>query len=138
MPRLLVIAAALALATSIGCAQTTASPQSSAPTAASCQALPAALRGCEAITCNEPHPFVRSFTMEHRVAGPDGDRCGYTQRMPGDMSMSCRLSEEGRNEMAAQVEEMARGNLSGGTGRQNAMTRECEVRDSSGTVVPWG
>ena len=139
MSKLTLILAALALTVVAACAQTAASPQPASPTvAATCQALPDALRGCAPMTCGQPHPFVRSFTIEHRVVGPDGDRCGYSQTMPGEMTMTCRFTEAGRAEMAAQVEAMERGSLSGGTGQQSAMTRDCEVRDSSGSVVPWG
>jgi len=81
---------------------------------------------------------MRSFLIDHRVAGSEGDRCVYTQTVPGNMLMACRLTPEGRMELAGLIREMERGNFSGGTGRQSAMTRECEVRDSDGVVIPWG
>jgi hypothetical protein len=81
---------------------------------------------------------MRTFTIDHRVTGLEGERCGYTQSVPGDMSMTCRFTPEGRTEMAELILEMERGNLSGGTGQQSVLTRECEVRDRDGNVLPWG
>jgi hypothetical protein len=107
--------------------------------AAACAALPEALRGCAPATCQQPHPFMRSFTITHTVSGPDEAACAYTQSMPGDMVMSCRFSEAGRAEFALEVEEMLAGRMSGSTSAPaSATTRECEVRDRNGNLVPWG
>ncbi|MEZ5958372.1 MAG: hypothetical protein R3C27_14300 [Hyphomonadaceae bacterium] len=140
--RRLLFTAVVTGAIAAACAQT--SPVTPLPTPAtvtapeSCPALADAMERCTPAACSQRHPFMRAFQIEHRVAGPEGDRCVYSQTMPGDMLMTCRFSAEGRAEMAGLVREMERGNLSGGTGQQNAMTRECEVRDSNGAVIPWG
>lgn len=137
MRALLIAAAGLS---AVACAPTADNPgatQSAAPPGVGCGALAQSLRACAPASCRQPHPFVPSFIIEHRVMGSDGAVCAYSQSMPSDMSMSCRFSPEGRAEMAHVIEEMERGNLSGGTGRQSAMTRECTVHDSSGGIVPW-
>ncbi|MBX3429152.1 MAG: hypothetical protein KF779_06200 [Hyphomonadaceae bacterium] len=103
-----------------------------------CVALAEALRTCAPASCQQRHPFVGTFMIEHRITGMDGETCGYTQSMPGDMSMRCRFTPGGRSEMADLIVEMQRGNFSGGTGQQNVLTRECEVRDRDGNVLPWG
>lgn len=137
--RRLFVVTVLGGAIAAACAQTGA-PPATPPVAAdmSCQALAEAMEGCAPAACNQQHPFMRSFQIEHRVVGLVGDRCAYSQTMPGDMLMTCRFTPEGRGEMAGLIRQMERGNLSGGTGQQNAMTRECEVRDSTGAVIPWG
>lgn len=137
--RRLFVVTVLGGAIAAACAQTGA-PPATPPVAAdmSCQALAEAMEGCAPAACSQRHPFMRSFQIEHRVVGLEGDRCAYSQTMPGDMLMTCRFTPEGRGEMAGLIRQMERGNLSGGTGQQNAMTRECEVRDSTGAVIPWG
>lgn len=102
-----------------------------------CGGLPEALRQCAPETCAQPHPFVPGFEISHRVEGLLGEACAYRQSMPAEMSMSCQLSAAGREEMAHLVEEMAQGRMSGGTGRDTVTTRECQVRDRSGAVIPW-
>jgi hypothetical protein len=137
MIRQIVILAVFGAAAAAACAQTGANPQA-APTAGNCQAFTEALRGCAPASCDQRHPFAPGFTITHRVTGTDGEHCAYTQSMPDDMSMSCSFTPAGREEMAGLIEDMGRGNFSGGTGQQNAMTRECVVRDGSGTPIPWG
>lgn len=136
--RRLFVVTILAGGIAAACAQTGSQPATPVAAAMSCTALAEAMEGCAPATCRQQHPFMRSFQIEHRVAGPDGVRCAYSQTMPGDMLMTCRFTLEGRAEMAGLIREMERGNLSGGTGRESAMTRECEVRDSKGEVIPWG
>ncbi len=137
--RMLFFVTILGGAIAAACAQTGAEPTPASVAAPlSCPALADAMEGCAPAACNQQHPFMRSFQIEHRVVGLVGDRCAYSQTMPGDMLMTCRFTPEGRGEMAGLIRQMERGNLSGGTGQQNAMTRECEVRDSSGAVIPWG
>ncbi|MEZ5960813.1 MAG: hypothetical protein R3C30_10380 [Hyphomonadaceae bacterium] len=137
MQRLLVIGV-LSGALAAACAQTASQPTPGAQASVSCPAFADAMERCAPAACSQRHPFMRSFQIDHRVSGLEGDRCAYTQTMPGDMLMTCRFTPEGRAEMAGQIREMERGNLSGGTGRDSAMTRECEVRDSNGVVIPWG
>lgn len=132
---------ALAIGLLIGA--TLAAPALSQPDqpliAPECAALPEALRGCTPASCQQPHPFLRNFMITHAVAGPDGEACGYSQTMPGEMAMACRFSEAGRSEYAGVVEEMLAGRMSGATSApESAMTRECEIRDRNGAVVPWG
>lgn len=137
MQRLLLVVVVLSGVIAAACAQTGAQPTLPAAPV-SCPALADALERCAPAACSQQHPFMRSSQIEHRVAGPEGDRCVYTQTMPGDMLMTCRFTPEGRTEMSGLIREMERGNFSGGTGRQSAMTRECEVQDSNGAVIPWG
>jgi hypothetical protein len=134
--RRLAIAIVLAGVIGAACAQTGSGSQSLG--AGGCPALADALRGCAPASCRHAHPLVATFTIEHRVTGLDGAHCGYTQTVPGDMLMSCRFTADGRSEMAELITEMVRGNLSGGTGRESVVTRECEVRDRDGTLLPWG
>lgn len=136
--RTLFVVAVCGGAIAAACAQTGSPPPTPVAAAMSCPALAEAMEGCAPAACSQQHPFMRSFQIEHRVVGPDGDRCAYSQTMPGDMLMTCRFTPEGRTEMAGLIGEMERGNLSGGTGRESAMTRECQVRDSNGDVIPWG
>ncbi len=140
MQRLLT-ATVLTLAIVAACAQTGPGPTPSTTAAASpvtCSALAEQLENCVPAACSQRHPLVRSFQIDHRVAGPEGDRCAYTQTVPGDMLMTCRFTAEGRAEMAGLIRQMERGDLSGGTGRESVLTRECEVRDRDGTPLPWG
>lgn len=132
-----------------GCAPQ-APPQRGAALAAQatahCGALGEALRACAPASCSQPHPLVSSFTIEHRVVGRDGEACAYTQSVPGDMAMSCQLSEAGRSDLASQLDDLLSGSQSSFSFRfstadppqDNTMTRECVLRDRGGNVIPWG
>jgi hypothetical protein len=90
--------------------------------------------------------LVSGFTVEHRVVGQHAEGCAYTQSVPDDMVMSCRLSDVGRSDMASQLEDMLSGRQRSFSFRfstadppqDNAMTRECILHDRSGTIIPWG
>lgn len=136
------------MAIAASCAPHTSSgydPEPGAPTA-SCLQFADALRACAPASCGQPHPLVSGFTIEHRVVGQQAGGCAYTQSMPGDMVMSCRLSESGRSEIASQLEDTLSGRRQSFSFRfstadppqDNTMTRECILRDRSGTIIPWG
>ncbi|HEY9143683.1 MAG TPA: hypothetical protein VIM90_06590 [Arenimonas sp.] len=95
-------------------------------------AFAAALEACVPASHRSPHPFVRGFVIEHQISGIDGDTCGYSQTMPGDMRMECKLDQPGRAGLAAEFRELAEGRMSGGTGEQPAWTGGCEVVTADG------
>ncbi|MBW8366358.1 MAG: hypothetical protein K0M70_00655 [Arenimonas sp.] len=95
-----------------------------------------ALEGCTASTHAAPHPFVKGFTIEHRITGEADGACGYSQTMPGDMRMECRLSDAGRSGLAGEFREQAQGRMSGSTREQPAWTRECEIVGRDGKRTP--
>ncbi|MGE0047112.1 MAG: hypothetical protein AB7J28_09670 [Hyphomonadaceae bacterium] len=108
-----------------------------------CEALAASLEeGCAPASCTQPHPLMRNFTIEHRVTGEESGACAYAQTMPGNMTMQCRFSAEGRAELAAQLREAAQSQSFSFSTRdpeaENYLTRECEIRDQAGRVIPWG
>jgi len=134
----LLFAPALALA-----AEPAAEPAPSTETpateaAAGDLAFAASLEACVVASHQSPHPFVNGFVIEHAVSGIDGEHCGYSQTMPGNMQMQCRLSDSGRNALAAEFREMAAGRMSGGTGEQPDWTRECEIVTADGKRMPMG
>ena len=92
-----------------------------------------AVSACTAATHETPHPFVRGFTIQHTVVGKDGDACKYSQTMPGDMRMECRLGEEGQAALAHEYHELAAGRMSGGTSSKPARMDDCEIVDKAGT-----
>src|SRR5688572_25036572 len=100
------------------------------------RAFAEALVGCRPATHEGPHPFVKGFVIEHRITGESGDVCGYTQTMPGGMTMDCRLSADGRAALAAEFRELAEGRMSGGTGSPPGWTRECEIVTRDGKRMP--
>lgn len=111
----------------------------SAPDAAADSlAFAASLEACVAASHRSPHPFVKGFLIEHEIRGIEGDQCAYSQTMPGDMRMECKLGEEGRHGLAEEFREMAQGRMSGGTGEQPAWTRDCEIVTADGKRMPLG
>ena len=130
----------------VACAPTSAGT-ATAPVATlqgGCTAFPDALRACAPSSCGQPHVFAPNFTIEHRITGIEDNACVYTQSMPGEMTMACRLSESGRDELATDMEEFQRtGELSFSFSTEDptpetAMTRECQIRDRDGNIIPWG
>ena len=95
-------------------------------------AFAAALEACVPASHRSPHPFVRNFVIEHQISGIDGETCGYSQTMPGDMRMECKLDQAGRVGLAAEFRELAEGRMSGGTGEQPAWTGGCDVVTADG------
>ena len=95
-------------------------------------AFAAALEACVPASHQSPHPFMRDFVIEHSISGMDDQLCGYSQTMPGDMRMECKLDEPGRVGLAAEFRELAEGRMSGGTGEQPAWTGGCEVITADG------
>lgn len=93
---------------------------------------------CEAASHQQPHPFVRDFTIEHAVTGEADGRCGYTQSMPGGMRMECALSEAGREGLAADFREMAEGRMSGSTNTEKPWADECEIVTADGKRLKIG
>lgn len=96
---------------------------------ADCSGLADALRNGATIVCLAP--AERGFVAEHRFRCDDNAPCIYTRTLPGNLTVWCRFSQEGREAFAASVEAQANGPISG------AAARECEVRDGEGAVVPW-
>ncbi|KFL37760.1 hypothetical protein [Arenimonas donghaensis] len=101
-------------------------------------AFAASLEACVVASHQSPHPFVSGFVVEHAVSGIEGEHCGYSQTMPGGMRMECRLSQAGRNGLAAEFREVAAGRLAGGTAEQAAWTRECDIITADGKRMPLG
>ena len=95
-------------------------------------AFAAALEACVPASHRSPHPFVRDFVIEHEISGIDGETCGYSQTMPGNMHMACKLDQPGRVGLAAEFRELAEGRMSGGTGEQPGWTSGCEVVTADG------
>lgn len=106
--------------------------QAAADPAAANLAFAAALEACVPASHQSPHPFMRDFVIEHSISGMDDQLCGYSQTMPGDMRMECKLDGPGRVGLAAEFRELAEGRMSGGTGEQPAWTGGCEVITADG------
>lgn len=117
-----------------------AEPAPASPAAAAEIADPAAFAGaleaCTASSHAAPHPFMKGFTIQHSITGETDGSCGYSQTMPGDMRMECRLSDAGRSGLAGEFREQAQGRMSGSTGQQPAWTRECEIVAKDGKRTP--
>src|SRR5687768_13410726 len=62
-----------------------------------------ALNSCTAAKAATPHPLMKSFTVEHTIAGARESGCDYRQTMPGKMMMACTLSVEGRKALATEM-----------------------------------
>ncbi|WP_374602525.1 hypothetical protein [Arenimonas sp.] len=136
----LVLLSPLALAATAGPAAP-ASPAAgvaAADPAAAHLAFAAALEACVPASHQSPHPFVRDFVIEHAITGLDEGLCGYSQTMPGEMRMACRLDEAGRAGLAAEFRELAEGRMQGGTGEQPAWTGSCEVLTPDGGRMKLG
>ena len=101
-------------------------------------AFAAALDACVPATHQTPHPFVRGFVIEHAITGENDGRCDYTQSMPGNMHMACRLTDAGRAGLAKEFRELAEGRMSGGTGQQPVWTADCEIVAADGKRTPMG
>lgn len=95
-----------------------------------------ALDACTVATHEGPHPFVRGFTIQHRIVASSDKGCEYTQTMPGDMHMACLLSDAGRAGLAEEMRRQAGGKLSGSTSQQPAWTSECEIVTKDGKRMP--
>lgn len=95
-----------------------------------------ALEACTAASHAAPHPFMKGFTIQHSITGEKDGACSYSQTMPGDMRMECRLTDAGRNGLAGEFREQAQGRMSGGTGKQPAWTGECEIVSKDGKRSP--
>ena len=127
----------LALATATIATAGEPAPDGSGPGAAD-RAFAEAIEACRAASHQAPHPFVRGFTIEHVVAGEQDGACAYSQTMPGEMRMECKLSKEGRAGLAAEFLAMAEGRMSGSTSAQPAWTGECEILTKDGKRLPMG
>lgn len=126
----------LALATA---AATAGEPAPAAPEpGAADRAFAEAIEACRAASHQAPHPFMRGFTIEHVVAGEQDGACAYSQTMPGEMRMECKLSKEGRAGLAAEFLAMAEGRMSGSTASQPAWAAECEILTKDGKRLPVG
>lgn len=97
-----------------------------------------ALDTCTAAKAATPHPLMRSFTVEHTIAGLNAGACDYRQTMPGKMTMVCALSPEGRKVMAAEMSVYAKGGqMSGSTSAAKpTWWSECQLEMPDGKRQP--
>lgn len=102
------------------------------------RAFAEAVEACRAASHQGPHPFMKGFTIDHVVAGEQDGACAYSQTMPGEMRMECKLSKEGRAGLAAEFHALAEGRMSGSTSAQPAWTGECEIITKDGKRLPMG
>lgn len=118
-------------------AQAPAQPPVPAP-ADAVRAFADALDTCTAGKVATAHPLMRSFVVEHTIAGEKDASCGYSQTMPGKMTMECKFSAAGRKAMAGELRaSVAGGPMRGGTSQaQPEWAKECEIVTASGTRSP--
>lgn len=125
------IAAAAVLAALMGAPATALTTQPWPETQPTCSALPSALRSGATLVCTDTVTPERSFEAEHRLRCDEAGLCFYTQTMPGNMTLWCRFSPEGREAYAQTIETRADGPIRG------IMARECELRDSAGAIISF-
>jgi len=99
-----------------------------------------ALAACEPAALRIPHPLVRPFFVVHTVHGEKDGRCRYDQTMPGDMTMECAFTPEGRKAMVEEIRKLAGDAILQGStkGPQPAWTKDCEIVTKDGTRTPFG
>ena len=69
------------------------------------QKLVDAIKNCEdGFALEQKHPMMKAFTIQHKVA-QSGEDCVYTQTMPGNGLMNCKLNSEHRKRLAAGTKE---------------------------------
>jgi hypothetical protein len=97
-----------------------------------------ALGACTEAKTATPHPLMKSFVVEHTIAGATEQGCSYRQTMPGRMAMVCALSETGRKALAADISVYATGGAMKGStsGPQPAWWGECELEMPDGRRSP--
>ena len=97
-----------------------------------------ALNNCTTAKAATPHPLMRTFTVEHTVAGLSAAGCNYRQTMPGRMAMVCSLSPTGRTAMATDISVYAKGgSMSGSTSAAKpAWWTECQLELPDGKRQP--
>lgn len=136
MRMLLVSLAFVTAATGIAASGLFAPQTASSP--ADVDAFVNALTACTAGSANTPHPLMPSFIVEHKISGETAGRCGYSQTMPGKMTMLCALSADGRKALAADLKQMmSGGSVKGGTSQPAAVwMAECEIQLPNGSKIP--
>lgn len=99
-----------------------------------------ALDACQPAELRIPHPLVRPFFVEHTVHGEKDGRCRYDQTMPGDMTMECSFTEEGRKAMADQIRKLGDDAMLHGSTKDAppAWAKECEIVTKDGKRMPFG
>lgn len=97
-----------------------------------------ALNSCTEAKAATPHPLMRTFVIEHTIAGAKAAGCDYTQTMPGNMKMACMLSAEGRKALASEMSVYVKGgSMSGSTSAaQPVWFGECELETADGKRQP--
>lgn len=102
------------------------------------EAFVKALDSCTPATAATPHLLMKSFTVQHTIAGPKDAGCDYTQTMPGNMKMVCMLSADGRKALAAEMSVYVKGgSISGSTSAaQPTWTTECQLESPTGQRSP--
>jgi hypothetical protein len=113
-----------------------AAPKVSSP--AEMTAFITALGSCEPAKAATPHPLMKSFVVEHTLAGTTPAGCDYRQTMPGRMTMACTLSEAGRQALSADLGVYVKGgSISGSTSAaQPTWMSECELEMPDGRRQP--
>jgi len=103
-------------------------------------AFVAALETCAASKMRAPHPLMASFVVDHTILGEENGACGYTQTMPGKMTMVCALTPSGRKQLAADMKVMTSGGaMRAGTSQlQPGWFKECQIELPNGNRVPAG
>ena len=98
------------------------------------------LRTCAPATAPQPHPFMKSFTIEHAITGVREGRCDYSQTMPGGMRMVCAFDDASRDAYADELERTAKtGAMSGSSkGPQPTWNKACEIETKDGKRMPMG
>lgn len=107
-------------------------------TPAEVSAFATSLEACAAGTARTPHLLMPTFVVEHTIEGEKGDMCAYRQTMPGNMTMTCALSEAGRAALAVELKTLADGgSFKGGTNQAvPAWFKECEILMPNGNRIP--
>jgi hypothetical protein len=122
-----------------GFSQTAPPPQPPALSSpAEVSAFVGALGACTEAKAATPHPLMKSFVVEHTIAGATEPGCNYRQTMPGRVAMVCVLSEEGRAALAADINLYVSGGAMKGSssGPQPAWWSECELEMPDGKRSP--
>lgn len=130
--RLLVVGLSVAaVSAGVGAMQQLSTPEAVSTFATS-------LEACTKARAATAHPLMRTFVIEHTIAGEEDGRCSYTQTMPGRMTMQCKLSPEGRNGLAAEIRAMSEGGpLRGGSSvAAPEWMKACEIVTASGVRTP--
>jgi len=68
-----------------------------------CPNLPLNLENCTPYKCTTEDPMVKNFFSEYTIYGIRDAKCFWKQRLPNNGLMRCRLSEDSRKKIAADL-----------------------------------